>query len=243
MSSRAFWSLIVVGVFLPGAARAQPDTGSGTGHFWHHKYPPGPRVAPAWSYPGITGGAYITYADPPNDLLTQFLVRHPIRLWDPSNGLSLCGPAVPVYGPLPTVADNPDLKREWRSMNHPGLAKYGLIGLYSALPRPRYKSVSVWPTPGDGPAPAPAPAQTEKGGGTVLTVTVKVPQPGAEVLVDGKPTSQTGTDRTFESPPLTAGTRYKYTVTARWMEGGQPVERVQDAVGTAGEVVRLEFSK
>jgi uncharacterized protein (TIGR03000 family) len=241
MLSRAFWLVIVVGAVLPGTVRAQPYHGHGTGIFSNYGYPYGPRVAPPWSYAGITGGAFVTYPTPPDDHITQFLVRHPVRLWDPANGMSLCGPAAPVYGPLPTVADSPYLKREWRSMNHPGLAHYGWFGLYSALPRPRYVSVSVWAAPGHG-GPDYAPARPERGG-TMLTVTVKVPQPGAEVLVDGKPTTQTGTDRTFESPPLDAGTRYKYTVTARWMEGGQPVERSQDAIGTAGEVVRLEFSK
>jgi uncharacterized protein (TIGR03000 family) len=245
MLSRAFWSVFAVCAVFSGTGRAQPDSGHGTGKVTIYGYPYGPRIAPQWSYAGITGGAYVTYPTPPDDHITNFLVRHPIRLWDPSNGLSLCGPAAPVYGPLPTVGESPDLRREWRSMNHPGLAGYGFHGLYNSLPRPRHVSAFVRsdPTKGNTTVPPKARPESESGreSGTVMTITVRLPQAGAEVLVDGKPTTSTGTDRTFESPPLTAGTQYKYKVTARWMEGGQPVERSQDAVGKPGETIRLEF--
>jgi uncharacterized protein (TIGR03000 family) len=71
---------------------------------------------------------------------------------------------------------------------------------------------------------------------------VKVPQSVAEVLVDGKPTTQTGTDRTFESPPVAPGQSYRYTVTARWVEDGRVVEVSKDVTGAPGEVVRVDFA-
>ncbi len=76
-----------------------------------------------------------------------------------------------------------------------------------------------------------------------MLISVTVPQPAAEVIIDGQKTTQTGTDRTFESPPLEAGKTYKYTITARWMMGGQVVEMTKDATGTAGEVVKVDFGR
>ena len=76
-----------------------------------------------------------------------------------------------------------------------------------------------------------------------MLISVTVPQPAAEVFVDGKKTGQTGTDRTFESPPLEAGKMYKYTVTARWVAGGQVVETTKEVTGAAGEVVRVDFGR
>jgi uncharacterized protein (TIGR03000 family) len=251
MLSRAFWSVAVVCALLSATGRAQPPAGHGTGICSNYGYPYGPRVAPAWGYPGITGGAYVTYPSPPGKppVDPSRLVRYPLSMivgFD-ANGPSLCGPRVPVYGPIPTVMDNPQLKREWLSMNHPNLAGYGWFGLRSALPRPKNVSVNVWPVPrpGDSPETSPppaAPAEKEKSG-EGMVITVKLPQANAEVLVDGKPTTQTGTDRTFESPPLEAGTYYKYTVTARWMEDGKPIEKSQTAIGTRGGKVHLEFSR
>jgi uncharacterized protein (TIGR03000 family) len=70
---------------------------------------------------------------------------------------------------------------------------------------------------------------------------VKVPQPAAEVFINGKRTTQTGTERTFESPPLEAGETYKYVVTVRWVERGQVYEMSKDVSGTPGEVIRVIF--
>ena len=85
-----------------------------------------------------------------------------------------------------------------------------------------------------------APVAAPETAGGCLVLSVKVPQ-SAEVRVDGRPTTQTGTDRTFESPPLEAGVRYTYTVTARWVERGQVVEVSREVTGTPGEVVRVDF--
>lgn len=156
-----------------------------------------------------------------------------------SNGLSLYGPPVPVYGPIPGVIGNDDLVRQWRTMNTPGLAGYGWHGVYRASPRPKPLTVSAWPQPEPlGPAAAPG-----TGSGGCLCISVQVPQPAAEVFVDGKKTAQTGTDRTFESPPLEGGKSYRYTVTARWVEGGQVVEASKEVTGAPGEVVRVDFGR
>ncbi|HEY1188998.1 MAG TPA: TIGR03000 domain-containing protein [Gemmata sp.] len=183
-----------------------------------------------YGYPGIGYG----YGYPG-------LYRFPGRIGNQwSNGLSAYGPPVPVYGPIPGVFGNNDLVRNYRAA--PGIAGYGWIGIYAASPRPRHPNVSVRPTVECVPAlPAGAvPATPARSGGT-LFLSVKVPQPAAEVLVDGKKTAQTGTDRIFESPPLEAGQAYKYVVTARWIERGQTVEVSREVTGTPGEVVRVDF--
>jgi uncharacterized protein (TIGR03000 family) len=160
-----------------------------------------------------------------------------------SNGLSLYGPPVPVYGPIPGVFGNNDLTRQWRSTLTPAFAGYGWVGIYAASPRPHYRSVSVQPAvePLYAGTVVRVPAVQNIGG--CLLISVTVPQPAAEVFVDGKKTTQTGTDRTFESPPLEAGKTYKYTITARWIERGQVVEVSKDAIGTPGEVVRVDFGR
>jgi uncharacterized protein (TIGR03000 family) len=58
--------------------------------------------------------------------------------------------------------------------------------------------------------PAPPPCQDN-----VARIRVLVPA-GARVWVDNQETTQLGTDRSFDSPPLTPGKEYTYNVTARW---------------------------
>lgn len=279
MSVRAFGLAVAVGLGVPAVSSAQHVHLAGK--TTHHGYPYGPRIAPPWSYPGLPGGPFVTYAPPyratpfynPFSAYNQlgpnvgvatgigppfgygyggigYGYGHPGffnysgrigNQW--SNGLSLYGPPVPVYGPIPGTFGNSDVVRNWQA--HPGIA-YSWIGLYAASPRPRHPNVSVYPTVERvGPAPVyiegtpAAPAARPTG---CLILSVKVPQPTAEVTVDGKKTAQTGTDRIFESPPLEAGQPYKYTVTARWVEGGRPVEVTREVTGAPGEVVRVDFT-
>ncbi|HEY7159215.1 MAG TPA: TIGR03000 domain-containing protein [Gemmataceae bacterium] len=54
-------------------------------------------------------------------------------------------------------------------------------------------------------------------------LTIIVPE-GAELWFNGTKTSQTGTRREFDTPPLTPGQDFKYTIKSRWTEGGKPME-------------------
>jgi uncharacterized protein (TIGR03000 family) len=130
----------------------------------------------------------------------------------------------------------------WPSIGVP----FGWFGFYAASPRPRPLTVGVHPhaesVPIDSGIPIAPPAAGAATDASVLILSVKLPQPAAELLVDGAKTLQTGTDRVFESPPLEAGKQYKYELTARWIEGGQPREVKRAVVGTAGEVVRVDFT-
>ncbi len=235
-AARGLGSLILVTVFAIGVAPAQVGAGInvGYGSYFGAPYYGG---GPGWGYPGLYGGGpfvgYPWYRGAYGGFWT--------------NGLSLYGPPVPVYGPVPGVFGNSDLVRAWEQ--HPAIGPgFGWIGIYSASPRPKPATVSVWPA---GPvlesvpvvpaAPA-APAEAAPAPAGCLILSVKVPQPQAEVYVDGVKTAQTGTDRLFESPPLTGG-NFQYEVTARWVERGGTVEVKRTATGRPGDVVRLDFTK
>jgi uncharacterized protein (TIGR03000 family) len=63
---------------------------------------------------------------------------------------------------------------------------------------------------------------------------VRVPA-GAELLVDGARTKQSGPERLFESPPIPGGGRkFIYMLKATWKEGGKDVVREQEVRVEAG---------
>ncbi len=108
--------------------------------FYPSGWPHGPRIAPPWTYPGLSGGPYVGYPWG----FPGYSGRAG-SFW--SNGLSLYGPPVPVYGPIPGIFGNDDLVRQWRQVPSPGVP-FGWVGIFAASPRPRRPSVSVWPIPG-----------------------------------------------------------------------------------------------
>jgi len=71
-------------------------------------------------------------------------------------------------------------------------------------------------------------------------VVVKVPA-DAELWFEGKKVSNTGTSRSFRTPPLEQGHKYSYEVRARWKEGGKPVEKTRKVIVKAGERSTLDF--
>jgi uncharacterized protein (TIGR03000 family) len=73
-------------------------------------------------------------------------------------------------------------------------------------------------------------------------VTVTVP-PNAQVWFNGTLTTSTGSDRHFDSPPLTSGRQYTYDVRATWNQDGQPVTQEQKVTVTAGAYVSAVFPK
>lgn len=244
MLSRAFWSVLVASACAPGAARAQPLVG----YYDGHTPVSGSRFLPPYSFSGYpSGGNPYRYGSawpmsPPGVGAFPFFYV-PRGFWP--NGLSLYGAPVPTPGVVPGVFGNYDLARQWRAFPLYGIGAYGSLGIYSPGmnpgPGPRLRRM---PIPYDSPLPileglASEPPGGAKVGGTII-LSVRVPQPAAEVFVNGKRTTQTGTDRTFESPPA-AGK--DYTVTARWIERGQTVEVSKVVTGAPGEVVRVDFGR
>jgi uncharacterized protein (TIGR03000 family) len=82
--------------------------------------------------------------------------------------------------------------------------------------------------------------KTIYGAGGMAYVTVVVPA-DAEVLFDGEATTLTGGTRTFISPPLEAGKKYRYEITAKWTANGEKVEQTRKVPVTAGARVRVDF--
>jgi uncharacterized protein (TIGR03000 family) len=76
-----------------------------------------------------------------------------------------------------------------------------------------------------------------------VTLEVKVPNPAAEVFIEGGRTRSVGLDRTFVSPKLEPGTRYTYEVKARWTDNGKEVEQTRRVPVHAGERVTVDFTK
>src|SRR5262245_35784043 len=65
-------------------------------------------------------------------------------------------------------------------------------------------------------------------------VSVRVPAADAEVWFNDRLTQQTGTARSFQSPPLTPNGTYAYRVTARWLANGRPVLQTRHVLVRAG---------
>jgi len=161
-----------------------------------------------------------------------------------TNGLSLYGPPVPTPGPTPGVFGNSDLVNQWRATPTPGWGG-GWVGVSVGFPHRR----PAWALPPPAVVELLPPAVVEEGakpplipaGGNVI-LSVKVPQPAAELFVDGVRTALRGTDRILEAPPVPVGRGPGHTVTARWLERGATVERTKVVTGTPGEVVRVDLT-
>jgi len=78
---------------------------------------------------------------------------------------------------------------------------------------------------------------------TTAQVVVRVPDPSAQVWIGNYPSSQTGTVRTFESPPLDPGQTYSYDIRAQWNGGGQPINLVRHIDVRAGATAVVDFSQ
>jgi uncharacterized protein (TIGR03000 family) len=93
--------------------------------------------------------------------------------------------------------------------------------------------------PGTEPTATPVPAN----GTATARVTVVVPA-GAEVLFDGAPTTQTGNQRVYVTPPLSSGQGYSYSIEARWTAAdGTPISQTRQVQVTAGSNVLVDFSR
>jgi uncharacterized protein (TIGR03000 family) len=73
------------------------------------------------------------------------------------------------------------------------------------------------------------------------SVRVLVPAADAQVLFDGTPTKQQGTDRAFVTPPLPAGRECHYTITATWTENGKQLQGERRITVTPGAQVEVNF--
>jgi uncharacterized protein (TIGR03000 family) len=108
--------------------------------------------------------------------------------------------------------------------------------------QPSYSVIESTPTVVDNYSPAAvsyAP-MTETAQDSCAHLRVIVP-PTAEVWVQGRKTSMTGSNRSFVSPTLTPGKDYHYDISVRWSENGTPVRRDRTIDVHANEAVTVNF--
>jgi uncharacterized protein (TIGR03000 family) len=67
--------------------------------------------------------------------------------------------------------------------------------------------------------------------------------PDAQIWFDGTPTTQTGSVRSFDSPPLTPGRRFTYEIRAQWREDGRDVTQTRRVAVHAGDAVTVDFTQ
>lgn len=72
------------------------------------------------------------------------------------------------------------------------------------------------------------------------SVEVIVPDPNAAVWFDGTATTQTGTERWFQTPALTGNA--SYTIRASWNDGGRMVTRDKTVVVSPGQPSVVNFT-
>ena len=70
-----------------------------------------------------------------------------------------------------------------------------------------------------------------------------MPDPNAQVIFDGDETHQRGTERDFVSPPLTPNKTYTYSVQAKWMENGKPMDQTRTVTVTPNQTATVDFGR
>jgi uncharacterized protein (TIGR03000 family) len=73
-------------------------------------------------------------------------------------------------------------------------------------------------------------------------ISLRVPA-DAQVWFDGKATTQAGTVREFDSPPLTPGKGFVYEVRVRWMKDGKPIEEKRRIKVQARDWLRFDLTQ
>lgn len=73
-------------------------------------------------------------------------------------------------------------------------------------------------------------------------VEVRVPVADAEVWIEGKPSNQKGLVHRFLSPSLASRRDFVYTIRARWVEDGKPVDSERRVTVRAGATVVVDFT-
>jgi uncharacterized protein (TIGR03000 family) len=72
-------------------------------------------------------------------------------------------------------------------------------------------------------------------------IAVRVPA-DAKIWFDDDSTKQTGAERQFVSPPLTAGKYFEYQIKAQWNENGKTKEQTRRVTFQAGDRIQLDFN-
>jgi uncharacterized protein (TIGR03000 family) len=143
----------------------------------------------------------------------------------------------PAYPSGP--AYNPGINRYSGFVPYPGYSPAYNPGFARTYARIAPTTPPAAPGPSRFYVPSPEEGGAAQADNTAL-ITVYVPS-GATVWFDGWQASLTGPVRKFQSPALTPGRQYAYTVRARWEEDGREVTQTRDVTVSPGAHVQVTF--
>lgn len=72
---------------------------------------------------------------------------------------------------------------------------------------------------------------------------IHLPRPDAQLWIENTPMQQTGSERTFVSPPLDPGSKYSYSLRASWQENGKTQTENRKISVNAGQQVSINFAR
>ena len=75
-----------------------------------------------------------------------------------------------------------------------------------------------------------------------VKLNVLVPDPNAQVWVEGQLTSQSGRTRDYISPPVDPAKNYVYQVRSRWIDNGRTMDETKRIPVHAGETATVDFT-
>jgi len=199
----------------------------------------GPGVG--WTYFNTPGGPNTVWAG--NSFGLWGFGQFPAAIggfW--TNGLSLYGPPVPTFAPVPGVFGGSDAHRVYFGQTPFPFGAYGWglgwAGTRSPSPRNHTPTVSVHPPVESVYAGGPPPSSPQ-----CARLSVRVPHPDAELWIDTKTTKQTGSDRSFESPELGEGQTYRYKLVANWKVNGEERAESRNVIVQAGQSFVVDFTR
>ena len=151
------------------------------------------------------------------------------------NGLSMYGPPVPTYKPVPGVFGGGDSQY------------FGLPPLYPGWMYEMYvpgcKGGTLPPAvlgPSDAVLPLPAPMLDKP---APLEVEIRLPREDARLFIDDVEVKGTGTVRVFATPPLPTAEAFNYDLRAEWTIDGLTTTHTKRVTGRAGEKAVVDFNR
>jgi uncharacterized protein (TIGR03000 family) len=116
-----------------------------------------------------------------------------------------------------------------------------LLDPFTAYGLPNYNVAPMGP---HAPTPAPIKPPVSVIANPVDTAILRIvlPDPLAEVRLEGQPTTATGRERTFSTPRLDVGYRYAYTVVASWTQDGRVMRETRNVPVTPGQTSVVDFT-
>jgi uncharacterized protein (TIGR03000 family) len=172
----------------------------------------------------------------------------PVQAWDWRSHIHI-GPdpyptpegpnAPPFYQRMPPDwGPYPDSWWHWPSLRE-ALDQYGWFGRRACKNPP--VPVVAGPVADVPPLPvAPPEVAPQSGSPDAALIRVLVP-PDARIWIDDQPTTQTGRERRFTTPPLKEGNSFAYEIRARWREESKEVRRSRVIRVYPGDRLTVDF--